>query len=299
MPLALVTFLTYIQSDRALRREVANHLQAQADQRGQQIEAFVRERRLDAGRLARTPTVAEALETFRRARAGPDPDELAAAKEKYQPFLVGYLNLTQTAGYSDLILVGADGRRVYSVRDEGRTDADYSAEPLRSTELGRVLEQALRQGEGEVSDFAEGPGEAGPVACAAAPVLRDGRPAGAVALEFGIGPISEVVHDYTGLGDTGRTELVRRRFDRLELVTHSRFEPATTPRRSMPLDAPEAAPLALAARGRRGSGEFPDGRGRTAVAAWRFLPSMRWGVVVRVDSDEAFAPVARQRNAVL
>src|SRR5262249_29860693 len=232
MPLALVTFLTYIQSDRALRREVANHLQAQADQRGQQIEAFVRERRLDAGRLARTPTVAEALETFRRARAGPDPDELAAAKEKYQPFLVGYLNLTQTAGYSDLILVGADGRRVYSVRDEGRTDADYSAEPLRSTELGRVLEQALRQGAGGGADFAAfagGRGGAAPGACAAAPVLRDGRPAGAVALEFGIGPISEVVHDYTGLGDTGRTELVRRRFDRLELVTHSRFEPATTP----------------------------------------------------------------------
>ena len=42
-----------------------------------------------------------------------------------------------------------------------------------------------------------------------------------------------------------------------------------------------------------------DYRGRETVAAWQYLPSMRWGMVVKIDTAEAFAPVARQRNIAL
>ena len=34
-----------------------------------------------------------------------------------------------------------------------------------------------------------------------------------------------------------------------------------------------------------------DYRGKEVVAAWRYLPLMKWGIVVQIDADEAFASV--------
>ena len=44
-----------------------------------------------------------------------------------------------------------------------------------------------------------------------------------------------------------------------------------------------------AVQGQRGYGEAIDYRGEPVIAAWSYLPSYRWGMVVKQDIDEAFA----------
>ena len=53
-----------------------------------------------------------------------------------------------------------------------------------------------------------------------------------------------------------------------------------------------------AVQGQRGYGEAIDYRGMPVVAAWSYLPSYRWGMVVKQDIDEAFALVYKQRLVV-
>ena len=59
-----------------------------------------------------------------------------------------------------------------------------------------------------------------------------------------------------------------------------------------------ATAVQAAVRGERNYGEETDYRGQQVVAAWSYLPSLRWGVVVKQDVDEAFALINRQRMAV-
>ena len=54
-----------------------------------------------------------------------------------------------------------------------------------------------------------------------------------------------------------------------------------------------------AVHGSKGFGLTEDYRGKQVLAVWRYLPSFRWGLVVKLDTEEAFARVTRQRNAVL
>ena len=53
-----------------------------------------------------------------------------------------------------------------------------------------------------------------------------------------------------------------------------------------------------AVQGQRGYGEAIDYRGQPVIAAWSYLPSFRWGMVVKQDVDEAFALINRQRKAI-
>lgn len=54
-------------------------------------------------------------------------------------------------------------------------------------------------------------------------------------------------------------------------------------------------PARDAVLGREGVGEYLDDRGRKVLAAVRRLPETRWGLVVKVDVDEALAGLARER----
>ena len=77
---------------------------------------------------------------------------------------------------------------------------------------------------------------------------------------------------------------------------------AARPRRGVPAAgcgwaSDRATPMQRAVQGERGYGEAIDYRGEPVVAAWSYLPSFRWGLVVKQDGDEAFALINQQRLA--
>jgi len=52
-------------------------------------------------------------------------------------------------------------------------------------------------------------------------------------------------------------------------------------------------------KGENGSGVALDYSGREVLAAWRYLPSLRWGLVTKIETAEAFAPVSELKDLVL
>ena len=60
----------------------------------------------------------------------------------------------------------------------------------------------------------------------------------------------------------------------------------------------EGTAMQKAVEGQRGYGEAIDYRGQAVIAAWSYLPSFRWGMVVKQDDGEAFALIYRQNLVV-
>jgi len=67
----------------------------------------------------------------------------------------------------------------------------------------------------------------------------------------------------------------------------------------IPLGTSQATAAQEAASGTRGYGPLTDYRGEEGVAAWCYLPSFRWGLVVKQDASEAYGLVRFQRSAVI
>ena len=51
-------------------------------------------------------------------------------------------------------------------------------------------------------------------------------------------------------------------------------------------------------RGKKGYGVALDYRGEMVAAFNTYLPTFRWGMVVKQDTDEAFSPIYQQRLAI-
>jgi methyl-accepting chemotaxis protein WspA len=87
--------------------------------------------------------------------------------------------------------------------------------------------------------------------------------------------------------------------DDLTFVAPLRHDPEAAFHTRIRLGSDQGIPMQRAVQGQRGYGVATDYRGHEVVAVWSYLPSFRWGMVVKQDVDEAFELIYRQRLANL
>ncbi|PJA32379.1 MAG: hypothetical protein CO187_04305 [Zetaproteobacteria bacterium CG_4_9_14_3_um_filter_53_7] len=111
--------------------------------------------------------------------------------------------------------------------------------------------------------------------------------------------INRMAADYTGLGSTGETVLAARHESEAVFLTPLRFDPNAALTRSAKLGSELALPMQQALQGSGDKGLSIDYRGKEVLAVWQYLPHTRLGMVVKIDSEEAFASIDRFTNILL
>ena len=191
------------------------------------------------------------------------------------------------------------GRCFFSSRPISISAHNLLNGPLRDSELAEVFDRVRTLLQTEVSDYQMYPGRSEPAAFIAGPLFNDqGLIIGFVALELDNQHVFRVFKDYSGLGSTGETMVVMRNGEELTFVAPPRNEPDAAFKYRVRMGSDKSTAMQKAVQGQRGYGEAIDYRGMPVVAAWSYLPSYRWGMVVKQDIDEAFALVYKQRLVV-
>ena len=297
VPLALAGYVTYRVAGTALRQDVLNGLLAVTQSRARSIEAYALERRRDVAVLSQDPVIARAIQSYADAsqKRGIDSAEYREVDREFRPFLTYY----QEAGYWDILLISAVGDVVFSVAKEVDLGTNLLRGPYLDSELAKAFDRANTLLETELSDFRHYAPSGRPAAFVAAPVLRHGSVVGVVALQMSTGEIYEHARDYTGLGATGETILANRREGQVVFVTPIRHDPNAAFKRTIQMGSLAGRPIQEALQARKGHGLSVDYRGKRVLAAWQYLPSFRWGMVVKMDVEEAYAPITRLRGSWL
>lgn len=122
---------------------------------------------------------------------------------------------------------------------------------------------------------------------------------GVLAARLNLKRFFRLLGDTTGLGETGETVAGRVDGDSVIVVAPTRHEPGAALETRIPLGTPSARGLQEAARGQSGSGRGLDYRDEPVFAAWKHVPSLDWGIVVKIDEAEALAPVDQSRQAAM
>ena len=225
--------------------------------------------------------------------------------------------------YEDVLLVDPAGRVVYSAYKGADFGADLIEGPLRLTNLGETVREAMRSGIAQnvtFSDFEDYPPSLGTPAAWAATLISDhDRIVGALVIELPIKRIDAVMtgnRDWasSGLGATGEIYLVGP--DRLMrsparglvedpdgfAATAVAFgtpaadvERAVATGSTLLLQSVDTAAVELAVAGQRGTVIGPGFLGRDTIAAYApvTIEGLRWTIVAEVAQSEAFAPVER------
>jgi len=299
IPLSLVTIITFENAKSSLEDAVTDRLLAIASHKTERMKAFLNERTIDVTTLARMPSIVEAMEEFDAAfTIGQQiySVEYMTIEQELKPFLIDY---KESSRYGDLFLISPQGDTIFSVNRAEELGTNLITGPFQNTALAKAFDRARTLLETGISDFEPYLTQNRAAAFLAAPVFRQRKFLGVVALEVTHEDILPLIQDYWGLGQTGEVVIAYRRPNGTLLVSPLRHEPRTSFSKFIPFNTDEVSPIQLAVQGKRGAGLSYDHRGKRILAVWDYLPSYRWGMVVQIDAEEAFSPIAKLKTITL
>jgi len=299
VPCGLLTAITARLANQALEETVRERLVQTASARATQLEAYAAERVQDGTTLSRAPTVVTAVTRLGGVVAASAAETLAGdLKRAAAPFSEFLSYVTVSFGYRYLLLFDAEGRVLCSIGGDLPPGGMVTEGSLAASELAAGFDRSRTLLQSELGQF-EPFGRAGrPVAFVTSPVFLDGMVVGVLALGLGPERVWQVLTDTTGLGATGELLAAERIAETVRVTAPLRHQPDAAFRLTIPVSDTEAIGAGRASSGDRGYGLFPDYRGEQVAAAWCYLPSYRWGLVVKQDASEAFALVRFQRLAI-
>ncbi len=289
LPLLITMGMSYRVMTGALKDDRLDEMSALAEAKARAIETYAQERLEFAHILSLDPSMGYAVDQYSAAiaAAGIGSQEYLALHEEHQDFMAHI----QEAGYYDVFLIAANGEIVYTVAKESDLGTNLKTGPLKTTDLAAAFERVLATQEAEITDFHYYAPSDGPAAFATAPILRDGQLVGVLALQLSADSIYAYIEDYTGLGETGEVVVAAREDDETVIIAPLRHDPEAAFTRTIDMGSQAGRPMQQATQGMSGSGIMVDYRGEEVLAAWRYLPTFRWGIVVKMDTHEAFATV--------
>ena len=262
-----------------------------ADLKKDKIETFFQERESDVRSARDFRNIRTNLPVL-SAHAG---DRTSPAYVRAKKSLDDQMKTFQESyGYLDVMLLDPLGKVVYTSNDE------HSA-----VQLGKPLHNSKFFEEGKKGIYftdvffgAEGDRRVEMIGIAP---IRDlqGAFVGAVALEIDMAPIFKFIQDTTGLGTTGEALIARKEGNETLFLSPLQHDPNAALKKAVSLQEKIAVPAIKAAQGENGSGITYDYHGEEVLAAWRYIPFLRWGLVTKIDASEVFAPVRELRALVI
>ena len=293
IPCAIVTAITARIAATALEKSVRDNLVQIAAGKANELESYASERVRDCAALARGPTFTQAVGKL---AAVPGTDALHEAGAEFREY---FTYVAKAFDYADLLLLDGDGRVIFSLAESIPCGSSIASGSLVSSELAAGFDRARTLLQSDLSGFQPYGKAATPLAFVTCPVLDEGRVTGVLALALGPQRVWRILSDLTGLGDTGEIVAGELVGNAVLITTPLRHATNAAFRMKIPLASAQATATQRAATGDRGYGEATDYRGMEVAAAWCYVPSFRWGLVVKQDAAEAFGLVRFQRLAVV
>ena len=293
LPMLLIGYGMQAVFERELKQTLVRQISSIADKKTDQVNYFLEERLRDAFTQTQSSAVQQAMQAFSQEfkRNGVNSASYrkldAAYREYFQQFV-------SSSGFYDLFLISPQGNVVYSQTHEADFATNLFTGPYRNSGLAKASRNAFATLQGDFSEYELYAPSANAVAAfIAEPVMRNGKVLGVLALQIDNVGVFKAILDKTGLGMSGETVLARLENKQAALaLVPLDIDPNAALKHVISLtDLHRGVPLVRALHGERGAGFEVDYGGEQVVAAWRYLPRLRAGMVVKMDAPEVLAPL--------
>lgn len=299
LPMILVAYLNLNYGSRILNDTTAAGLYAIAQYQSKNIQSFIASMQKDIRLLAETPTFVDALKTlYTVSQASPSSSEIQSLENNFRHYSHEvFQHFIKELKFKNIFLVSPNGKLLYNIEEKRFIESLLNTQSIEEPQslLRTTLDLTYMVMSPQVSDFASAPTGEGASLVFSHPVFLRGVLIGLLAVEVAADTIYNILDNYTGLDETGETVISQFKEGHILLLNPTRNAPHLRFEEDIFAKQPESA-MYKALRGERGFGPSLDYRGQAVLAAWEYLPRLRWGLVVKKDLSEVLNPSARLKN---
>jgi len=293
IPLLFVSVLTFTHYKNSLEAARLSNLQNIAAFKADKIETYFAGLKNNIEVAQGYYNIKKNLPVLTRLADNPNDAKFLATHKMLDEQLQ---RMQSVLGLSDIMLANSEGKIVYASNVEHQPKDFWN--PLPDPQ-----QKAFEEGKNRVyfSDvfFSKAIGNR-PAMLVTAPAFDFDRAfIGVIAFEVDMSFTYKFLQDVAGLGDTGEVLLGKKKGNEVVYLNPLRNDPDAALKKGIPLGGKLGGPILEAVQGRKGASRLLDYRGKNVIAAWRYLPSLDWGMVAKIDTEEAFAEATNLRNLVL
>ena len=222
-------------------------------------------------------------------------------EQKYNQKLEMFTSYQGLEGYTDAFLINRLGEVIFSLKKAEELGTSLKTGFFKETELAKVFDRTNTLLETSMSRFKHYLPSQQPKIFIAAPIFKDqGTLIGTIVLQYDLDEIYSYIQDYASLGKTGETIVATKENSEIVLISPLRNDRWSAFKTKVKFRKNKIElPIESAVHGKKGKGQTIDYRGEEILAAWRYMPELRWGVVVKIDAEEAFSVMKTVRNLLL
>lgn len=300
VPLFFISYTSSKISEESLKKEVINNLSTVADEKVSLISLFLENCRKNIELFSHSPTLSDFIDAS-ETKDHPNDKNSLEENNHYQRLSSYLSNVRDRQKYNDIMIVSNAGNVLFSLKNEkliGRSVKKFAPD---STQLPIVFNNAITLLDTQVSDFEKTPSYTTPHFYMATPIFWEGSMKGALIFSIGNEEVSSIINSRIGLGDTG--EVLIGKFDQGRIIPqinlrHISVEDFLSQSQNFDPRFLEAFKQA-AVMASKGEGLMKDYRKHEVISAWQYLPAFGWGVLVKIDSNEAFHPISILKRNIL
>jgi diguanylate cyclase (GGDEF)-like protein len=288
IPMGFVATHLYRQAENQIRTSTLQHLKELNELKAREIDQFFDRARLNLISAQNFVVFRSNIPILIRLADRTSDPRFITAKRLLDIQLIKFAADHHIA---DIDIIGLDGHVVYSI-DTGHPDDESHADDLYFTKgkKGIYFSDIYRTDKNGSHCFL----------LASAPLYDlDDRLIGVVACEIETDSLFTLIRGSMGLGRSGVTLLGKKDGGAIVFLNPLRHDPDAALRKRIRIGDTVAVPIQLAACGVNGSGLSCDYRGAKVVSAWNYIPTLKWGIVTKIDASEAFAPIIELRRDML
>lgn len=305
IPLLFVCIVAYYSSKNAIEQRVIEQLTSIADLKKRELNNWLEERFIDTSVIARNKVLAAAttslLQQRRRFENVHQLMHSETARINYNRVLENLHALKQFYKHYNIISIidGANGEIVVSTYPDivGKTVKYFNKyiDTLEQKEVDvRDVYTSELTDQNCMTYFC-------PV-CLTDPFTLESSDViiGVILLDVDVkNSIEPLIRNWPGMGNTGETLLVRKEENNIVYLNNLRHKEDAGLKLICNINSTTDIPSILSASGEEGIKESMDYRNVSVLSAYRYIPTLNWGLVAKQDLTEAFAPVEQLKMRII
>ena len=266
----------YLHAKNSATAQILRHLESVASIQKNRISSLIEENFEKLHLVTDNSQLHVILENFNNAPSSENRDAIN---------LILRDSMKSVHEFSEISIMDASGRITAST-DQAHIGHDHSdSKFFKDGQKGFIVEVfSLHEGETERIHLI-------------GPVSKGKELLGVSIIEVDLHSIASAVMDYSGLGKTGETLLAKKDLngDALFLMP-LRFDKDAALKRIVPKTQKNVPITQALLKNENLFTDFVDYRGSAVLAATRYIEDVDWGLVVKIDRAEAYAPINRLGN---